>query len=473
MGIVLKWSLPPLHSLHWPSLAITITLLAWFSACVSVPAQADGPDSPVTYQITFRGTWTTAATPGGLPAGAHFSPLIGTAHNDRVVFWQAGGKASPGVEDVAELGQTRMFKSEIDASDHVGTVIETGLGSGGTPEVSVDFETTKAHPLVTLLTMIAPSPDWFVGVSGLSLLDARGRWLSRLEVELFPYDAGTENGNGFSLSNPATEPQGTIASIRGMAPFTDEPMAKLIFVRQGAGDSTFHVPLFLSASEPLRQGFLRLINHSARAGEVSLTAIDDIGHEFGPVVLALGARQTIHFNSSDLEMGNPTKGLDRGIGQGQGHWRLRLASPLAIEALAYVRANDRFLSSIYGLAPKIGGLYRVSTFNPASNRRQASLLRLINSDDDDAEVAIHGVDDVGSMRGPVRLVLPAGHARSIDAEMLEQGGASLDGALGDGQGKWLLDIEADRDIQVMNLMESPEGHITNLSALPGDGAFSQ
>ena len=451
---------------RWLSLAIALS--AWLAGWAPLSAQAQTAESPVTYQVTFQGTWTTAATPGGLPGSAHFSPLIGTLHNDQVTFWEVGGMASPGVEDVAELGQNSAFRSEINASDHVGAIIERSLGTGGTPEVSVEFETTKDHPLVTLITMIAPSPDWFVGVSGLSLLDARGRWLSRLEVDLFPYDAGTENGNGFSLSNPATVPQGTITRIRGMAPFTDEPMARFIFVQQGAGDSTVNVPFFLSASESLRQGFLRLINHSDQPGDVSLTAIDDTGREFGPVSLALAARQVIHFNSSELEMGNSAKGLESGIGQGQGHWRLRLASRLPIEALAYVRAPDGFLSSIYDLAPKIAGLHRVSTFNPASNWRQASLLRLINPEDQDAEIAIHGLDDSGAMRGPVQLTLPAGHARSINAPDLEDGGTDLEGALGNGQGKWRLDIEADRDIQVMSLMESPEGHITNLSSLPDD-----
>ena len=78
------------------------------------------------------------------------------------------------------------------------------------------------------------------------------------------------------------------------------------------------------------------------------------------------------------------------------------------------------------------------------------------------------MDDAGAMRGPVRLTLPAGHARSINAPELEDGGTDLQGAFGDGQGKWRLDIEADRDIQVMSLMESPQGHITNLSSLPDD-----
>ena len=63
--------------------------------------------------------------------------------------------------------------------------------------------------------MIGPSPDWFVGVSGLSLLDGQGEWESLLEVDLFPYDAGTEQGTEFSLSNAATSPQGVITSLRG------------------------------------------------------------------------------------------------------------------------------------------------------------------------------------------------------------------------------------------------------------------
>ena len=78
--------------------------------------------------------------------------------------------------------------------------------------------------------MIGPSPDWFVGISGRSLLDASDQWEPRVEIDLFPYDAGTEEGDEFSLSNPATDPQGVITSIRGTGPFSNEPMARLTFV---------------------------------------------------------------------------------------------------------------------------------------------------------------------------------------------------------------------------------------------------
>ena len=48
-----------------------------------------------------------------------------------------------------------------------------------------------------------------------------------LTVDLFPYDAGTEEGTEFSLSNAATSPQGAITSIKGTGKFSNEPIANL------------------------------------------------------------------------------------------------------------------------------------------------------------------------------------------------------------------------------------------------------
>jgi hypothetical protein len=56
----------------------------------------------------------------------------------------------------------------------------------------LDFEVDESHPLVSTITMIAPSPDWF---SGFSDFDARdvlaSAWYQEFEVETFPFDAGT------------------------------------------------------------------------------------------------------------------------------------------------------------------------------------------------------------------------------------------------------------------------------------------
>ena len=158
--------------------------------------------------------------------------MIGAVHNGSVTFWSSGGTASAGVEAVAELGTTGTFKSEINANMNAATVFEQSIASGGTATATVDIVVTTDHPRVTLLSMVAPSPDWFVGVSGLSLLDAQGDWLTSHSVDLFPYDAGTEEGTEFSLNNTATDPQGTISSIKGTGKFSNEPIASLTFTLQ-------------------------------------------------------------------------------------------------------------------------------------------------------------------------------------------------------------------------------------------------
>ena len=224
------------RSLTAPAAAGLLAVLAALLVIMPMPTQAQGNAQSATYRVTFEGKWTTSATATGVPvpSGAHFSPLIGAVHNDSATFWSSGAMASAGVEGVAELGDTGTFKSEIKANMNAVAVIEKSLPSGGTPTATVDFTVTTAHPLVTLLTMIAPSPDWFVGVSGLSLLDAQGDWLASHTVDLFPYDAGTEEGTEFSLSNAATSPQGTITSIKGTGKFSNEPIATLTFTLQEA-----------------------------------------------------------------------------------------------------------------------------------------------------------------------------------------------------------------------------------------------
>jgi len=209
-----------------------------FALLLAVPvstALSALPAAPqaITYEVKFQGNWTLESTPGGVVAGAHFTTLIGGVHGSGVTFWKVGEQASPGVELVAELGSTGTFRSEVLASTHTLSVIQQGVSGGGTGSATFTIDVTRAHPLVTLLSMIGPSPDWFVGIHGRSLRDGGGQWLDRLEVDLFPYDAGTEEGTEFSLDNPATVPRGTITSIRGVGRFTDRPMARLTFERLG------------------------------------------------------------------------------------------------------------------------------------------------------------------------------------------------------------------------------------------------
>ncbi len=194
--------------------------------------------SEATYDIAFTGAWDTTATPGGVPAGAHFSRLIGGVHNDRVVFLKSGDMASAGVESMAEVGGYTTLRGEVEAAGANRLSVIQGTTDSIGPTATrtfTDVTLTTDHPRVTLVTMIAPSPDWFVGVSGQSLLDGTGAWLESLTVNLYPWDAGTEDGAGFSLSNPATDPRENITSIRNTGLFSNERIATLTFTLQSTG----------------------------------------------------------------------------------------------------------------------------------------------------------------------------------------------------------------------------------------------
>ena len=200
--------------------------------------QAAFPATDAVYTVTFEGEWTTTATPDGVPTGAHFSPLIGGVHNAAVTFLAAGGEASAGVESMAEDGGTTALSTEITAAINASppTALSVLSRSGTiTPTAMAtlnDVTVTTAYPRVTLLSMIAPSPDWFVGVAGLSLLDDEGQWRVSHSVDLYPWDAGTEDGSGFSLDNAATDPQGVITNLRGQGKFSASRIALLTFNRQ-------------------------------------------------------------------------------------------------------------------------------------------------------------------------------------------------------------------------------------------------
>ena len=247
-----------------------------------------------------------------------------------------------------------------------------------------------------------------------------------------------------------------------------------VVVSDTAGDSAmdevarrYSVPLFLSTSDSRRQGFLRLVNRSDEPGTVSIHAVDDAGDRHGPVEISLEARETIHFNSEDLESGNPDKGIAGSIGAGTGDWRLELTTGLDIAPLAYVRTEDGFITSVHDTAQTLDdGRYYIPFFNPAANTRQVSSLRLVNRGTEDAGITITGIDDRGAPPpdGEVRLNLPAGEARVITAQELETGGTALQGRFGPGAGKWRLFLAATAPIEASSLLDSPTGNLSNLSS---------
>ena len=249
----------------------------------------------------------------------------------------------------------------------------------------------------------------------------------------------------------------------------------------------YTVPLFVPAGtsgDP--QGVLRILNDSDASGTVTVYAIDDTGTRSGPVTFTLNSWAAAEFDATVLANGNATTGLTGSLGTGTGDWRLEIETDLSIEPLAYVRAADGTLSVMHDTVrgTEVAGVstFHVSIFNPSTNVTQASRIRLINPGDAVATVTIGGRDDTGAVGsgGQVQLTIPANGARTLTAQQLEAGDASVTGQLGAGVGRWRLSVSADRPIQVVNVAVTSAGVWNNLSTTavrgpaPADhGAFNE
>ena len=82
------------------------------------------------------------------------------------------------------------------------TVGGSGVSPPGTDRASIDVD--AAHPLVSLETMLAPSPDWFTGVDSVNLCSSMG-WTNGVDLDALVYDAGTKSGEMLDYAGSFTQ----------------------------------------------------------------------------------------------------------------------------------------------------------------------------------------------------------------------------------------------------------------------------
>ena len=232
-------------------------------------------------------------------------------------------------------------------------------------------------------------------------------------------------------------------------------------------DDHLVIPYFPSASDPSdRQGLVRVVNLSARAGKVTIEAIDDGGTKFPPLTMSIDAASVLHLNSTELEQGNPEKGLVAGTGRGQGAWVLALSGTVAIDAHAYVQTPNGYLTTINDTLPNVDGESVVAFFAPSDDSGSQDLVRLVNLNSESATVLISRVDELSVASKPVRVELPAHQARTYTSFDLATGAApGLSGFLDEAKGHSRITIETVPGVVAMSLSVNSAGHLTNLSSL--------
>ena len=292
----------------------------------------------------------------------------------------AGGYAVAFFNPASNRGLSSRLRL-VNRSDSPAAVSITGIDDDGQPGKSAVTLRLPARAACTLGAPVLESGAWgdtgpAAGCEALTgaLGDGAGKW--RLVV----------------TSDQPLSAMSLLGSAAGH-------LTNLSSVPAGAEAGVHRLALLPPADDPLRQGFVRLVNRSDEAGTVTLRAFDDAGTAYPAQTLPLGAGQAMHFTAADLEEGHADKGLS-GTGDGAGSWRLVLEpepEDLDLQAHSLVRNPDSSsVAALHDTAPGSAEAgYEVAFSNPASNRGLSSRLRLVNRSGAPAAVAIAGTDSAG------------------------------------------------------------------------------
>lgn len=153
--------------------------------------------------------------------GFTFSPIWFAFHDGSFDMFNAGGTASQGIEDVAELADATALGMEFGtsgASGVSGLVASTDaippFSPGEMNSMMVDVGNSMTNRYFSFAAMVVPSNDFFIGNDnpmGYEIFDASGNFLGPITIQIFSddvWDAGTEvndlaNGPAFIAGQDA------------------------------------------------------------------------------------------------------------------------------------------------------------------------------------------------------------------------------------------------------------------------------
>ena len=183
---------------------------------------------------------TTAGAPaalgaqdsGGAPEAVQFSfevvqpedgffftePWVGL-HNGDFDLFDNGERATPGLESLAEGGNTEALGGEFAQQGRLQATVGNGevqfISPGETVNGSIDIINPSAYRYFSFASMIIPSNDGFIGNEdplAYELFDANGDFTGPVTIELTRedlYDAGTEVNDALGAAGFSLGPTGT------------------------------------------------------------------------------------------------------------------------------------------------------------------------------------------------------------------------------------------------------------------------
>ena len=191
------------------------------------------------YNITFSSVWENETidpingnSTTSVPGNAHWSNLVGATHNSSYTMVEMGSLASTGIKDVAERGVNTALMAEV--MNQVNTIgnADQWLQESFSPFAAISSASINGivvssdFPLLSLVSMIAPSPDWMIAINSVNLREG-GTWTNEIIIPLFPYDAGTDSGTTYTSGDQPTVPAQPISIIVNQSPFNAKPIGTI------------------------------------------------------------------------------------------------------------------------------------------------------------------------------------------------------------------------------------------------------
>ncbi|XP_033341104.1 spondin-1 [Megalopta genalis] len=179
----------------------------------------DKQDKLALYKVTLRTYWSRARFPRHYPEWkppAQFGKLIGRTHDSTYTLYRLGERLSSGARLYVETGRTDGLDADGDSPNSLHSFAGPPVPQGEGTSISRAFLDGN-HTLISIMSRINPSPDWFIGVDSFQLC-VEGNWVDTVTVELDPLDGGTDNGFTFTAANWPTQPQGIAYRITSRYP---------------------------------------------------------------------------------------------------------------------------------------------------------------------------------------------------------------------------------------------------------------
>ena len=193
-----------------------------FVALTTSAAGRRGCRGSAMYKVTFSnflsktGPFRNIVPRGGLV----FSPMIGVTHSPRVSLFRRGRPVSRAVQQVCENGRNiRLLRlaRTLRRSRRVASIAHTRGPVRPRKVGYLKLRATCRNRYLSVITMIAPSPDWVVQINNMPLWRG-GKFIKGARGRLVAYDCGTDSGREFtdpsnlSLDIP-TRPRGVFRRL--------------------------------------------------------------------------------------------------------------------------------------------------------------------------------------------------------------------------------------------------------------------